>query len=73
MSDESLIEQCREFFRHADLPHHSYDDYREIVSKAGKIYLQLLSDYLAQVPDDEVGDRTIAVGKLMVEIQERLF
>jgi hypothetical protein len=72
VSDESLIQQCRELFHHADLPHHTYEDYCKIVCQAGKIYLQLLGDYLAYVPDDEVAKRVETIGKLMVEIQKLL-
>ena len=72
IADSSLMTQCKALLCHADLPHHSYGDYQALVSQAGSIYLQLLRDYLAYVPDQEVSDRTIAVGRLMIEIQELL-
>lgn len=75
MSDEfneSLLEQSRALFHHAELPDLSYENYRAIVSQAGNVYLQLLRDYLANVPDEAVSDRAITIGNLMVEIQELL-
>lgn len=66
------MEQYKTLFRHTALPHHSDEEYRAIVAQTGNVYLQLLSDYLNRIPDDAVGDRTLAVGKLMLEIQELL-
>ena len=72
MNDASLVEQYKSLFRHAALPQHSYEEYQAIIAQTGNVYLQLLSDYLERIPDDAVGSRTIAVGQLMVEIQELL-
>lgn len=49
-----------------------YERYCDVVKQTGDLYLQLLADYLERVPNKEISTRAIAMGNLMVEVQELL-
>ncbi|MDX2244949.1 MAG: hypothetical protein NW224_30100 [Leptolyngbyaceae cyanobacterium bins.302] len=49
-----------------------YAGYCCVIQQVADLYLQLLYDYLERIPNARIADHAIAIGNLMVELQQML-
>ena len=69
---DSFSDAQAELLHYANQSHYSYDEFCDLVSQTGNIYLHLLRAYLNQVPNPTIESYAIAIGHLMVALQENL-